>query len=376
MYSQRYRERIFAPGELVRHLVNGLVERGHEVVWFSAPGEKTKARLVSGDKNLLDKDLEIRVFQDLSETIKSKMSLYATKMYYEMDLLTRAFAAAQRGEVDLLHVFHSFGYLAHFFAELTQTPTVFTLHDPLPTDDMLENWLMNRFSGPRYISISRSQQGDRQEHFIGNVYNGINEKEFAFAPQGGERLIAVGRLIPEKGFEQSILAAKMAGEKLTIATWLTDNVKNSDYYQQKIAPHVDGDKISVASLFLGEKRVKLYQDAKALLLPLVWEEPFGLVMTEAMSCGTPVIAYNRGSVAEVVKDGVAGFIVDPDGGMGGSEDRGKWIIKKRGVEGLVEAIKRIGEIDRAACRAHVEQNFTVDKMVESYEKIYQKALAK
>jgi len=123
----------------------------------------------------------------------------------------------------------------------------------------------------------------------------------------------------------------------------------------------------------GATLASCYQKAQALIFPIQWEEPFGLVMVEAMSCGTPVIAYNRGSVAEIVKDGVTGFIVDPD-----DTDRpgkGSWTIKKQGVEGLVEAVKRIGEIDRAAARKHVEEKFTMDAMVAGYERAYKKLLS-
>ena len=373
MYQKRYRERIFAPGELVRHLVDGLVSRGHEVVWFSAPGENSNAKMITGDQELLEKDLQMRTFQDINQGVIQKVSLVGTKMYYEMDILTRAYTAARKGEIDLIHVFHSFGYLAHFFADLTRVPTLFTVHDPLPTSGMLESWLLTRFSEPRYISISKSQQGDQGKHFLGNVYNGIDETEFAFVPKGGEQLIAVGRLVSQKGFDQAITATKLAGTRLTIASWVTDNIRDSDYYKQKIAPQVDGKQIVIESLMLEEKRVQLYQNAKALLFPIAWEEPFGMVMIEAMSCGTPVIAYNRGSVSEIVKDGETGFIIDPDD-KGNWGNRGNWVIKKTGIEGLVEAVKRIGEIDRAVCRKHVEDNFTIERMVEGYEKVYQKIL--
>ncbi len=374
MYQKRYRDRIFAPGELARHLVSGLVSRGHTVTWLTAPGEKADATYIEGDETLLEKDLEMRKFQDINQGVIAKVSLVGTKMYYEMDLLIKAYVAAQKGDIDVLHVFHSFGYLGHFFADLTKVPTLFTVHDPLPTAGMLESWLLGRFTDPRYISISKSQQGSEKKHFIGNVYNGIDAAEFAFSPGGGKELIAVGRLVSQKGFDQAIAAAKLAHEKLVIATWMTDNVKDSDYYKQKIVPEVDGIDIVIESLMQEEKRVQLYQQAKALLFPIAWEEPFGMVMIEAMACGTPVIAYNRGSVSEIVRDGVTGFVIDED-----NTDRpgkGSWVIKKQGIDGLVEAIKRIGDIDRASCRKHVEEHFTVEKMVEGYENVYQKVLQK
>jgi len=161
---------------------------------------------------------------------------------------------------------------------------------------------------------------------------------------------------------------------LTFATWVSDSVKNSPYYKEKIEPFVDGKDVIVNSLMQGASLASAYQQAKALLFPIQWEEPFGLVMIESMSCGTPVIAYNRGSVAEIVKDGVTGFIIDPDDTK--RPGKGSWVIKKQGVDGLVEAIKRVGELDRAGCRKYVEEKFTIDKMVEGYENVYKKVLEK
>ena len=116
-----------------------------------------------------------------------------------------------------------------------------------------------------------------------------------------------------------------------------------------------------------------------MLFPILWEEPFGMVMIEAMSCGTPVIAFNRGSVSEIVKDGVTGFIIDQDNEN--RSNKGKWIIKKKGVEGLTEAINKIYNMDnreydqmRHNCRRHVEENFTVEKMVDGYEGVYNRIL--
>jgi glycosyltransferase involved in cell wall biosynthesis len=109
-------------------------------------------------------------------------------------------------------------------------------------------------------------------------------------------------------------------------------------------------------------------------MPILWDEPFGMVMIEAMAAGTPVIAYNRGSVSEVVRDGVTGFIVNPDGVR--SSSKSNWIIKKQGVAGLVEAVDRVGEIKREACRRRVEDHFTTEHMVAGYEKVYKSILTR
>ena len=371
MYEKRYKDRIFAPGDLARALVAGLTAQGNEVSWFTAPEDARGSTLVPGNEELLTGDLQFRVFQDMPQALRDTVSLYGTKMYYELDLVARAYATAQREHIQVMHNFHSFGYFAHFFQELTGIPTVYTFHDPVPTDLMLERWLLDRFPTHKFISISNSQRGKYAEHFMGTVYNGIDPERFPFDAAGGNRLVSVGRMIPEKGHDIAISAAKAQGTGLTIASWVSDSVKNSVYYKEKIAPFIDGKSIVLNSLMQGTGLAEVYQKSKALLFPLQWEEPFGLVMVEAMSAGTPVIAYNRGSAAEVVADGVTGFIIDPD-----DTDRpgkGTWKIKKQGVEGLAEAIQRVGELDRAACRKRVEEHFTIRTMVAGYEAMYSKA---
>lgn len=227
MDSAHHGGRIFAPGDLARVLVSGLVARGHTVQWFSAPEDARGATMVAGDKKLLENELAVRVFQDISPEIRDKMSLYGTKMYYELDLVARAYAAAQKGEIDIIHNFHSFGYFAHFFQELTNVPTVYTLHDPVPTPDMLERWLFDRFPTHKFISLSDAQRADLADHFISTVYNGIDLTKFPFSPEPGHGLISVGRMVPEKGHDIAITAAKAAGKTLTFATWMSDSVKNS-----------------------------------------------------------------------------------------------------------------------------------------------------
>lgn len=360
MYESRYSDRIFAPGPLVRALVSGLVAKGHDVTWFTAPGEDARgATMVPGNEELLSKDLKFRVFQDMQPDLVKAMSLYGTKMYYELDLVERAYKEAQKSGIEVMHHFHSFGYFAHYFQEFTGVPTVYTLHDPVPTDDMLERWLIDRFPTQKFVSISNNQQRKFHDHFVGTVYNGIDPALFPFDAAGGDRFVSVGRLIPEKGHDIAIQAAKKLGAGLTIASWESDSIKNSPYYKEKIEPFIDGKDIVINNLMRGESLAAMYQKAKALVFPLQWEEPFGLVMIEAMSAGTPVIAFNRGSVSEVVENGVTGFVVPPESG----------------VDGIVDAMKRVGEIDRAACRKRVEQNFTIQKMVEGYEKIYSKILS-
>jgi len=373
MYKKRYSERIFAPADLARGLIRELTKRGNTVYWFTAP-EDAPCHVVGGNEKLLLNDLVIRAFQDVAPAEKDALSLLQKKVYYEMDLLTRAYASVGPLGIEAMIHFHSFAFLAHFYEELTATPTLYTLHDPMPTDEMLEAWIFERFPSHSFVSISDSQRGRFSQHFFATVYNGLEVDNYPYSDDQRQGYIAVGRMVPDKGIHTAMDAVKRAGEKLTIASWVNENIQKSSYYQEYIAPNVDGSQIKINGLMTGDELVRFYQGAKALLFPIQWEEPFGMVMTEAMSTGTPVIAFNRGSVPEVIKDGVTGFIVDQD-----DTDRpgkGSWIIKKQGVEGLLEAMNRIGEIDHLSCRKHVEEHFSMAKMAEGYEKTAMKRIGR
>jgi glycosyltransferase involved in cell wall biosynthesis len=191
------------------------------------------------------------------------------------------------------------------------------------------------------------------------VYNGIPIERYPFLPSSGTYLMTCGRIVPQKGHTDAIAAAGESEELVIAGKYYKNDPNMYAYWLVNIFPAIDGKRIRYVPFTREDSYRQLLSGAKALLFPIHWDEPFGLVMVEAMACGTPVIAYNRGSVAEIVKDGVTGFIVD----------------ENEGVPGLVEAIQRIGEINRAACRKHVEDHFTVEKMVEGYENVYKKTLS-
>jgi glycosyltransferase involved in cell wall biosynthesis len=157
---------------------------------------------------------------------------------------------------------------------------------------------------------------------------------------------------------------------------IIDREKYQTFFDREIKPYLSND-IIFEEHKGQERKLELYQNAKAFLFPIQWEEPFGLVLTEAMACGTPVIAFARGAIPEIVADGVTGFVVNPS-----EEDkRGDFIIKKTGIEGLVEAIQRLNSLPqeeyikmRQASRKRVEDNFTIEKTVEGYENEYKKIL--
>lgn len=374
MSPTKYGDMIFAPRDLSIALADGLVDRGHDVYFFTSSDVKTKAKLIPGDQKLISVDYVTGSLQGQESDRLQWGYSSVLKHNYESDLTMRCYKMARENNFDVIHSYHE--RLAHFWNEFTSFPTVYTLHDPLPTHkDTLFYWLLERFFKQNYVSISnRYKEFDQIGlNFVDTVYHGIHANAYAYSSKEGSYLAFIGRLIAQKGVEDAIDAAKRVHLKLHIATSVLPQSKNDDnYYDEKLAGLITPELVHVITFLSNDSKSEFLSNAKALLFPVKWEEPFGMVMIEAMACGTPVIAYNRGSVSEIVRDGVTGFIVDPD-----NEDRpgkGTWVIKKQGVEGLVEAVKRIGEIDRKMCRKHVEENFTVEKMVEGYEAVYRKVL--
>ena len=210
-------------------------------------------------------------------------------------------------------------------------------------------------------------------HFVDTVYHGVPKVSVAaLKPIGTPYLTFMARMVPEKGVMDALTVAEQSKILLQIATSDREENTQSSFFQNVVTPRLSPGKAELVGFMDAKGKDAFLGNAIAFLFPIHWEEPFGMVMIEAMACGTPVIAYNRGSVSEIVRDGVTGFIIDEDETQ--RPGAGSWVIKKRGIEGLVEAVKRIGEIDRDACRRHVEENFTVDRMVDGYIKVYQKVL--
>ncbi|EKD87320.1 MAG: glycosyl transferase, group 1 [uncultured bacterium] len=368
--SPRFGHMIFAPRDLSIALVDGLVAKGHTVTFATTPDVPTRATILPGNKALLALLDRVMGKGEIVDLPAARM-IDAIRRDYEIDLLVRAIHEAKSGTYDLVHIYQK--DLAHYFDDFFRPiPTVYTLHDSVPERDTLAYALYDNFKKHRYVAISRSQQQAYEGyHMIGMVYHGIDTSLFPVG-KGGSGFIWLGRLVPQKGVDDAMKACVITNERLGIGSQFPGPQEASPYYRTSVAPFLDDPNIEKIGMVTTRRRAELLGRAKGLLFPIKWEEPFGLVMIEAMACGTPVIAYNRGSVAEVVKDGITGFIIDPD-----NENRsgkGSWVIKKQGIEGLVEAVKRIGEIDRAACRRHVEEHFAVEKMVDGYEAVYQKIL--
>ncbi len=336
---------IYAPMDIAVELTAGLAKKGHKIDFYGPMGTKVEgARVVDCGLPAL--------FESKGKTVLEShgiRNMERDKVFnlWDQYLISRMFAAAESGKYDLLHI-HPIDRALPLAYASKNVKVAYTIHDPIyPWKAEVFNMFSSKNQG--YVSISDAQRKPAPGlNYLSTVYNGIRLEEFKYSASHDDYLLSVGRITPEKGIAEAVQAARLSGERLIIIGPAPEN----DYWNKEVKPYL-GKKITHINFVPRKSLFKYYRKAKALLFPIQWEEPFGLVMTEAMSCGTPVIAMRRGSVPEVVADGETGFVVDT-------------------VKQMASAIKKIGSISRAACRKRVEDNFTTEKMVEGYEKAFQK----
>ena len=310
-------------------LTEELIRLGHDVTLFASGDSLTTARLVPACKKALRLDAEC-----------------VDQLAHHMVMLDQVFS--EKEKFDLIH-FH-IDYLHFPMSRYNKVPQVTTLHGRLDLPDLVP--LYRHFRNMPVVSISDAQRRPLPwANWQGTVHHGLPRESFSVGEGGGGYLAFVGRASPEKGLDHAIEIAKRAGMPLKIAAKI-DRV-DVVYFENVIKPLLDHPLID----FIGEigcpEKNALLGEAAALLFPINWREPFGLVMIEAMACGTPVIAYPRGSVPEIIKEGVTGFLV-PD------------------LESAVRAVRRIGDIDRKKCRRNFEQHFDAQRMAQDYLNIYQR----
>jgi len=361
---------IAAPWHIVGALSDELTRRNRFVVSLFAPiGSKTTASLYD-----FSTPPTIRTASSLSKDAYQKKEADDEAVFFH-----RMMEVGKEKNIHLFHLHQALRMYPLILRAPKECLFLITLHDPMTgkkRDAVLE---LSTLSNCFFVSISNSQRSDVKADFAGTVYHGLDLGKFPFSASEAYGFSVFGRIIPVKGQDDAIEACKRVGAPLTIiGQAVRDTEENRTFWEKHILPQIDDSHIRYVPFIHRGDLSPYYQRTKAILMPIKWEEPFGLVMIEAMSSGTPVVAYNRGSVPEIIKDGVTGFIIDPDpsadGQVPGRTGKGTWVIKKQGVDGLVEAMGRIGEIDRLACRKHVEEHFTVETMATGYETIYEKIL--
>lgn len=317
----------YGPWEtIVSMLAEGLTQKGLQVTLFATGDSYTSGHLewVCPHAYEEDRDLDPKVWECLH--------------------IAHLFESAHK--FDIIH--NNYDFLPLSYSRLVKTPLVTTIHG---------------FSSPRIIPVYRRYNGythyvsisyaDRHPEldYIANVYHGIDLDKFTFQPETGSYLLYLGRIHRDKGTAEAIEIARRYGMPLLIAGIIQDQ----DYYNHFVAPHLEEDKIVYLGSVGPEQRNKLLGGAYALLHPINFNEPFGLSVIEAQACGTPVIAFPRGSMPEVIQDGMSGFLVED-------------------VNAAVNRLASISLLQRIDCRRWVEKNFSQEHMVEEYIKVYQMIL--
>lgn len=342
---------IYAPMFIAEETAKGLKKLGHKVDFFAPQKSKVKGlKVISENLKPLFRNAgkKHQIFKDLNVGAAEEAKI---ANLWDQYLISLIYQKALKGEYDLIHI-HPIDRALPLGMTIKNIPIVYTLHDPV-YPWRAEIFRMFQTKNQYFISISNAQRKPAPDlNWAATVYNGLDLKTFPFYPKPKNQCVFVGRILPTKGVAEAVIAAKKAGEKLIIA----GAPNEGSYWEKKIKPYL-GKKIKYVGNLPYKETHKLYGQAKVALLPIQWEEPFGLTFIEAMTCGTPVITFDRGSAKEVIKHGKTGFVV-------------------KNINEMVKAIKKADQIDRRECRKWVEKKFTIKKMVEGYEKAFLKILKK
>jgi glycosyltransferase involved in cell wall biosynthesis len=305
-------------------------------------------------EELVHLGLDVTLFATGDSQTSGKLAAVCPRPYSEDDSVDPKVAEClhiseifeRAAEFDLIH--NHFDFLPLTYSGLVETPVVTTIHG---------------FSSPRiipvykkyndrghYVAISEADKSPQLD-YIATVHHGIDIAQFPMSEADGEYLLFFGRIHPDKGVAEAIQVAQRVGMKLVIAGIIQDR----EYFATSVEPHIDGTAVEYLGSVGPDRRADVLGKAVALLHLISFDEPFGLSLVESMACGTPVIAFRRGSMPELIRHGETGYIVDD-------------------IEGAITAVARIRSIDRSLCRADVEQRFTSARMARDYVRVYKRIL--
>ena len=315
---------------VIAELTDGLAQRGHEVTLFASGDSQTRAKLEPFVPSALG-------FNPATDPVETHLAL-----------LTEVYRRAHAGEFDLIH-----SHLEHMtlpFVRGTTIPTVLTFHSRLDRPGLVR--LLRVYPDAHLVSISNSQREPVPDvGWVATVYHGVDVQRFPFSAQPGDYLVFVGRIAPEKRPDRAIRIATQAGVRLKIAAKI-DPVDRA-YFKEVVAPLLHNPLIEFMGPVNERRKRSLMRGARALLLPIDWPEPFGMVFIEALACGTPVLTCPSGAAPEVVEDGVTGFIRASD-------------------DDLADAVRELPRLNRATCRRQAEERFDTARMADDYTQVYER----
>jgi glycosyltransferase involved in cell wall biosynthesis len=319
---------------VVYYLCQRLHRRGHHVELFAAGDSKVDCILQAVLPIASQDDPHSTIYLEKDFEARNTFNLYR-----------------QAGRFDVIHA--HWPTLAPYFSSFTATPTVIT-YAYIEKD--LHEYFKKHFATCHPICISRAQRAMLEDPSLPVVYNGVNLDEIPFNDKPEDFFMIVGRMTPAKGIAEAIRISKLARTNLLIVGHVTTHLPwSEEYFLKEVKPHIDGHQVRYIERLPYQDVLRLMSKAKGFLYPLQWDEPFGMVVSEAMAAGTPVLAYERGSMPELIEHGETGFLA-------------------RDEEEMVEMISRIDTLDRARCRDWIQQHFSVEQMVKGYERVYRKAV--
>ena len=328
---------------IAQGMIEEFLKRGHKVTLVGAGKCQTSARFVQIFPQTISEQKFDSTTTEQSRPLRIETAYITKVMRYLLD---------HGDQFDVVFNHMRGGYLILPLSQFLNTPIISIMHLPL-FKELID--VLSQFKNPNIIAISNSQikPAKGRVNFLATVYNGVNPDEFPFNKKPKDYFLYLGAMGEHKSPHLAIEACQKARAKLILA----GGKIREPYFSERIKPEIDGSQIKYVGEVENKKQKDLLKNAKALLFPITWEEPFGLVMIEAMACGTPVIGFNRGAVPEVVQNGKTGFVVT-------------------NVNEMAKAINQIHQINRATCRKLVEEKFTYQKMADDYLKAAEEAIKK
>lgn len=315
---------------MVGLLADGLIERGHQVTLYASADSLTSAELRT-------------VCPSSLRTVPGIVN----PQFYEWRNV--ALCLSEAGGFDLVH--NHAGELPMLLANLIRTPMLTTSHGPKLADS---DHVWETYAGYFNTISCAAKVGLPDRGYVGVVYNAVDVASFPYVEEKDDYLLFLSRISPEKGTHHAIEVARRTGRRLIVAGKV-DRV-DQQYFAEEIEPRLDGQQIKFVGEADAESKRHLFAHARCLLHPITWPEPFGLVMAEAMACGTPVVAFGQGSVPELVVHERTGYVVHE-------------------LDGMVEAVTQVHKIDPRDCREHAARLFDVPQMVDGYVAVYQRILS-
>lgn len=376
LFMQDYylKNAIFSPGHLAVDLCSGLISLGHSVTLFS-PNKVTIKNIpnITSDYSLIDKELNSRGY-GLNELMAKHPLTYITfARQLEAQIINKAYTMANNGDFDIVHIYINEEDIAMQFADLCNKPVVFTHHEPF---NFLTRYRTSfeHFKHLNWLSISYSQRKtiSTELNWIANIYHGVEPVNNSYLKSlelsAEDYVVFFGRVIEPKGVHLAIKAVKelnrKAGLKLKLKIAGKHYSDQDSYWQEKVLPFIDDQEVEYIGFINNElERDKLLYNAKAMIMPSTWSEPFGMVILESLRLGTPVIGFNCGALPEIIDNKVNGLLSNV-------MYKDNKIDEESTVVGLVNSLKELHLINREDCIDSCNKNFSLEKMLSEHLNAY------